>query len=817
MCAIIDVMNSESPTPQAFPNPGGTPHDADRLKREVEALRARLSRLSEASLRISQSLDLDTVLQEVVDNVRALTGARYSAITTLDDAGQLQEFITSGLTAQEHQHLLDLPEGPGLFEYFSQLPHPLRLRDLTAYTRALGFSPNLPPADTFLAMPIRQRGAHVGNFYLAAKEGGEEFTREDEEILVLFASQVATAIGNARRHRDEKQARADLQTLIDTSPVGVLVFDARTGVLLSINEEARRLAGVAQGRGRAPEQLLEELTFRRADGREFPLDRRSLMQLLQSGATMRAEEIVIHFPDEHSIPTLVNATPIRSQDGAVASLVVTVQDLTPLEELERLRAEFLGMVSHELRTPLTTIKGASATVLSATSPLDSAETRQFFRIIDEQADHMRDLINDLLDVTRIEAGTLAITTEPADVARLVDQARNAFLRAGAGNSFQVELAPELPWVMVDKRRIVQVLNNIFSNASKHSPMSSTITVSAVQEAFHVAISVADKGGGVSTKRLPHLFKKYFRLDGEAAQRDIEGTGLGLAICKGIVEAHGGRIWAESDGPGLGTRFTFTLPVVSGAAGGSTTGPEPLAADEEPTTRILVVDDDPRTLRYVRNTLQEAGYTPILTPHAKEVDRSIEKNKPHLVLLDLMLPGSDGFELMRRISDMTDAPVIFLSGRGEDRTIARALELGAADYIVKPFSPIELVARIKSTLRKRAASDLNEELGLFLLADLTVNYAERSVTVAGQPVTLTATEYKLLYELAVHAGRVLTHDQLLRRVWGRNHAGDPRLIRTIVKTLRRKLGDNAQRPAYIFTEPGVGYRMARPENREQVTP
>ena len=810
-------MNPEIPASQAFPKPEGAPPDADRLKREVEALRARLSRLSEASLRISQSLDLDTVLQEVVDNVRALTGARYSGITTLDDAGQLSEFITSGLTPQEHQRLLDMPEGPGLFEYFSQLPRPLRLRDLTAYTRSLGFSPNLPPADTFLAMPIRQRGAHVGNFYLAAKEDGEEFTRADEEILVMFASQAAAAIVNARRHRDEKQAKADLQTLIDTSPVGVLVFDARTGVLLSVNEETRRLAGAAPGRGRALEQLLEELTFRRADGREFPLDRRSLMQLLQSGATMRAEEIVIHFPDGHSITTLVNATPIRSQDGAVASLVVTVQDLTPLEELERLRAEFLGMVSHELRTPLTTIKGASATVLGAASPLDPAETRQFFRIIDEQADQMRDLINDLLDVTRIEAGTLAITPEPADVARLVDQARGAFLRAGTGNSIQVELPSELPWVMADKRRIIQVLNNLFSNASKHSPMSSTIRVTAVQEALHVAVCVADKGGGVSTERLPHLFRKFFRVDGEAAQRDIEGTGLGLAICKGIVEAHGGRIWAESAGPGLGTRFTFTLPVVSGAASASATGPEPFSAAAEPAARILVVDDDPRTLRYVRHTLLEAGYTPILTARAEEVDRRIERNRPHLVLLDLMLPGSDGFELMRRITDLTDAPVIFLSGRGEDRTIARALELGAADYIVKPFSPIELVARIESTLRARVASDLNEGLGRYLLADLTVNYAERGVTVAGRPVKLTATEYKLLYELAVHAGRVLTHDHLLQRVWGRHYAGDPRLIRTVVKTLRRKLGDNAQSPAYIFTEPGVGYRMARPENREQVTP
>ena len=810
-------MHSETPASQASPMQGSTPHDVDRLKREIETLRACLTGLSEASLRISQSLDLETVLNEVVDNVRVLTGARYGGIATLDDTGQVQDFITSGFTEEEHRSLMDMPEGPALFEYFGRFPGLLKLRDLNDYTGALGFSVDLPEVNAFMGTPIRRRGVDVGSLYVAEKEGGEEFTSEDEEILVLFASQAATAIVNARRHRDEMQTRAGLETLIDTSPVAVLVFDAKTGVPLSVNEETRRLVGAARGGGRPLEQLFEALTFRRADGREYPLDRHSLTRMLQDGATVRAEEVVIYFPDGHSITTLVNATPIRSQEGAVASVVVTVQDMTPLEELERLRSEFLGMVSNELRTPLTTIKGASATVLGAATPIAAAETRQFFRMIDEQADQMRDLINDLLDMTRIEAGTLAITPEPTELARVVDEARNAFLRTGAGNSIEVALAPDLPWVMADRQRVIQVFNNLFANASKHSPISSTIRVTAVQEAFHVAISVADKGEGVSTERMPHLFKKFSRIDGEGGQRNIEGTGLGLAICKGIVEAHGGRIWAESDGPGLGMRLTFTLPAVSGAANGGADGPEPFSADAGPTAGILVIDDNPSTLRDVRNTLGEAGYTPILTARAEEVDRRIATNRPRLILLELPLPGSEGFELMSRITDMTDAPVILMAERSEDRAIARALELGAADYIVKPFSPIELVARIRATLRKRAASDHEVGLGLYQREDLTINYAERGVTVAGRRVNLTATEYKLLYELSVHAGRVLTHDHLLQRVWGHNYSEDRRLIRTVVKSIRQKLGDSAQRPAYIFTEPRVGYRMARPDKPKPVMP
>ena len=151
------------------------------------------------------------------------------------------------------------------------------------------------------------------------------------------------------------------------------------------------------------------LTCRRADGRTVSLGEFPLAQELSRGETVRAEEIVLSVPDGRSVTTLVNATPIHSADGEVVSVVVTLQDLAPLQELERLRSELLGMVSHELRAPLTSIKGSASTVLDASSDLDPAEMREFFRIIGEQADHMRGLISDLLDAGRIEAGTLSVS------------------------------------------------------------------------------------------------------------------------------------------------------------------------------------------------------------------------------------------------------------------------------------------------------------------------------------------------------------------------------------------------------------------------
>ena len=775
---------------------------ADELSRENEVLRNRISSLSDAVLRISASLDVDTVLKEIAQNARTLTGARGAVITAFDQAGQI-EYVTSGLTADQERELIAWPGGLRLFEHLRNLPSPLRLPDLPAYVRSLGFSTEVISVDTFLATSIRHRNVQAGSFFVGAKEGGQEFTKEDEEILVLFAAQAATAIANARAYRDEQRARADLEALIDTSPVGVVVIDAKAAGLVSLNREARRIVAGLLDPGQTVEELLQVVTYRLADGQEVALDEFPLTTVLSNAAPLRAEEVELSVQDGRSITMLINATPIKFEGGAVESVVVTMQDLGPLEELERQRAEFLGMVTHELRAPLSSVKGLAAIALDDSQVADPAEVRQFFRIIEQQADHMNGLIRDLLDVGRIDTGTLPVDTEPVEVAALVDQARNTFLSSGARHVLNIDLPADLPAVMADERRIVQVLNNLFSNAARHSPESCPIRVAAVHDGAEVAVSVSDEGSGVTPERLPHLFRKHAVVD-DAGGAQGRGTGLGLAICKGLVEAHGGRIRAESPGPGQGTRFTFTLPVVDEAAEGSSPRRSRLPRDGRERTGILVVDDDPLTLRYVRDVLTAAGYAPSVTGDPQELPRLIGTAKPQLVVLDLMLPGVDGIELMESVPELSDIPVIFLSAYGRDETIARALEAGAADYIVKPFSSTELTARVRAALRKRSRPDP------FLVADLAIDYDKRRVTVGGQQVRLTATEYGLLNVLSVNAGRVMTYESLLRQIWGEREDTEP--VRTFVKKLRGKLGDDPANPTYIFNERGVGYRMVAPSEQ-----
>ena len=790
------------------------------LERENEALRDRLALLGEAGLRISESLDFDVVLQGVLDAARSLTGARYGVLTLLDEGREAPDFLASGMTAAEARRIYETPDGLRIFAYLGALPEPLRIPDLLGLLRSLGLPPFPPPAAvgsalSFLAVPVLQRGERAGTIFVADKEAGREFSAGDEETLVLFASQAAMVIANARRYREEQRARNDLETLVNTSPVGVVVFDARTGVPLSFNREARRLVDGLRDREQSPEDLLGVITVRRGDGREFSLAEFPLAERLREGELVRAEEIEMSVPDGRSVTVLVNASPMRGEDGAVESSVVTLQDLTPLEELERLRAGFLAMVSDELRTPLATVKGSAATALGRSSALDRAELVELFRIIDLQADRMHDLIRGLLDVARIETGTLSVHPEPADPVSLVEEAGEGFRRAGGEDRLEIDLAPDLPWVAADRARIVQVLGTLLANGARNSPESAPVRVTADREDLHLAFSVADEGRGLSADAPASLFRAFSGIaDGERGG-GLGGTELGLAICRGIVEAHGGRIRAESNGPGLGARFTFTLPIVDAGAIADPAERVPASARRlrgRGRTRILAVDDDPRMLRHIREVLSGADYAPVVTGDPGDVLRLVVDQKPQLVLLDLLLPGSDGLELMKTVQEVADVPVILLSASSDDQVVANALDLGAADYVVKPFSATELTARIRAALRRRAASAWAEPSEPYLLGDLHIDYGERRVTVGGAPVPLTATEFELLQRLSTAAGRVLSHDQLLQSIWSPDRTGEPWLVRNVVKRLRRKLGDDAADPSYILTEPRVGYRMPSGETQ-----
>ena len=506
--------------------------------RQVERLRARVAKMSEIGRRIFESRDLDTVLQEVVDGARSLTDARYGAVGLLDESGRVRDLITSGITPKEHEADGGLLKGQALLGYLNETREPLRLADLGQLTHAVGLPKDYRPT-SFLGAPIRHLGEPVGKICLIENEGGSEFTTEDEETLVMFVAQAAIAIGNVLDYQEERQAREEVETerrrltaLVESSPVGVMVVDAATRTFAWVNQEAERILGMSPGPGTSLVEYHQVAIYRRTDGKKYEGQDRPLARALERGEVVRAEEILFDLPDGRTVTTLVNATPIYSEDGRIVSAVAVIQDMTPLEEIERLRNEFLAMVSHELRTPLTTIKGCTSIVLSSTDPLDISEAMQYFRMIDEQSNHLRGLVNNLLDMTRIEAGALSVTPKPMEVKSLIEEARTAFLRRGAQNSVEIDLEADLPMIAADRRRITQVLDNLLSNAAKYSPEFSTIRVTGSRDGVLVALSVADEGRGISSDQMTRLFKKFSRIDENGQQRQVVGEGAWACYLQG---------------------------------------------------------------------------------------------------------------------------------------------------------------------------------------------------------------------------------------------------------------------------------------------
>ncbi len=224
--------------------------------------------------------------------------------------------------------------------------------------------------------------------------------------------------------------------------------------------------------------------------------------------------------------------------------------------------------------------------------------------------------------------------------------------------------------------------------------------------------------------------------------------------------------------------------------------------------VLVVDDDIYMLRLLQRVLGMEGYRVLkVTGGGPALDVILEEN-PDVVLLDVVMPEMDGYTICRHIREFSSVPVIMISARGGEEDRVRGLDAGADDYLVKPFSPRELVARVRAVLRRSHFWEAAGEPSL-TVHDLTIDFTGHRVTLAGRDLDLTATEYRLLCYLARHAGRVLTPDQILRAVWGEAYTGEAHLLRVNIARLRSKLGDDRHRPRFIVTRVGMGYLFQRP--------
>jgi two-component system, OmpR family, KDP operon response regulator KdpE len=226
--------------------------------------------------------------------------------------------------------------------------------------------------------------------------------------------------------------------------------------------------------------------------------------------------------------------------------------------------------------------------------------------------------------------------------------------------------------------------------------------------------------------------------------------------------------------------------------------------------VLVVDDEPRILRFVGAELESDGYRVLVASNGRQAIELHESERPALVILDLVMPDMDGFEVLRRIRISSRTPVIVLTGRASDLDKIRGLDLGADDYLTKPFNPEELTARMRAVLRRTERRAAGDDQAPFVSGDVRIDLERRQVRVGGRDVSLSPTEWQLLANLVVNAGRVILHEDLLGMTWGPEYRNDLQYLRVWVSRLRRKLGDSSAHPRLIRTLPGVGYTIREPE-------
>ena len=223
-------------------------------------------------------------------------------------------------------------------------------------------------------------------------------------------------------------------------------------------------------------------------------------------------------------------------------------------------------------------------------------------------------------------------------------------------------------------------------------------------------------------------------------------------------------------------------------------------------RILVVDDELSIIKFLRANLEAKGYEVFAAVNGAEALQTFEMELPDLVILDIMMPKVDGFEVCRRLREWSQIPIIMLSARGDESDKVKCLDLGADDYITKPFGASELIARVRAVLRRTEAAATTPTQTSFTSGNLEIGFAQRRVTVAGKEVKLTPTEYSLLQEFVLNAGKVLTHTYLLNKVWGLDYREEREYLHVFVRRLRAKLEPDPTNPVYIMTVPGVGYQF-----------
>ncbi len=418
------------------------------------------------------------------------------------------------------------------------------------------------------------------------------------------------------------------------------------------------------------------------------------------------------------------------------------------------RQQWIADIAHELRTPLAVLRGEIEALQDGVRPLGP----EGLASLAQETGRLARLVEDLHALSRADLGALTYHKERFDLAELVQEFLQGQRRTlqERGIALAVSAAEPMP-VVGDEARLAQVFGNLLQNTLRYTDAPGRLDVTLLRVNGDIEIEWADSAPGVSAEDLPRLTDRLYRVDGSRS-RAGGGSGLGLAIAKAIVDAHHGSMVASASPLG-GLRWRIC------AAGGQRT--------QTMAERVLIVEDEPKLAELLRDYLAQDGYETAMLDRGDEVEPWVREHGADLVLLDLMLPGKSGLDVCRELRASTDAAVIMVTARVEEIDRLLGLELGADDYVCKPFSPREVVARVKAVLRRTRRHEGAGEVALVL------DEEGHRATVQGRDLGLTAVEFGLLKVLASRPGRIWSRDQLMdvmyrdERVVVRPHDRQPR--------------------------------------------
>jgi len=489
------------------------------------------------------------------------------------------------------------------------------------------------------------------------------------------------------------------QQLLEKLPAGAYTCDA-SGLITYYNRRAVELWGRAPKLNHPDDRFCGSFRLFNSDGSPIAHHACWMALALKGNREYNGCEIIIERPDAARRTALAHANPIRDESGRVRGAVNVLVDITVqketenrLKEADRRKSEFLAMLAHELRNPVAAIR--SALEVAKLSESTEADTEWAKGVVDRQSAHLGRLVDDLLDVSRLNLGKVRLDRKTVDAAAILDHAVEAIrpLISERKHELSTDYDGDLT-VHADPARLEQIVSNLLTNAVKYTPAGGRIRLNARRTDTDVVISVSDTGIGIPPEKLPAMFELFTQGERSLDRRE-GGVGLGLTIVRNLTEMHGGTVTARSEGTGKGCEFTIRLPAVDSAVACLIESLKTECRPAARSLRVLVVDDNRDTAEGMARLLRYRGHT---VEAVHEGLSAIEKARtltPEAILLDLGLPGMDGFELIARLRQEPQcqrSKFIAISGYGQEDDRRRTHEAGFHHHLIKPVD-MQALARL----------------------------------------------------------------------------------------------------------------------------